>query len=166
MVTADVKDGAPKKLIKFNNKLPWSVISVLSSYDILIEILLRLPVLSLVLFKSVSKHWLSLINDANFIMRRGQMPNLNPVSGMFLKFYPSKSSILCTYDFVPFDICISVCRSLLLATTFTFGPEGHGDHEILQSCNGLLLCRHHLLLYVYNPSLTNMFKVIPKLYSL
>lgn len=42
-----------------------SVQSVISNDDLLTEILVRLPLLSLVLFKSVSKRWLSLIKVAN-----------------------------------------------------------------------------------------------------
>ncbi|GJU13268.1 F-box protein-like protein [Tanacetum coccineum] len=138
-----------------------SVQSVISSNDLLTEILVRLPLLSLVLFKSVSKRWLSLIKDANPTFRR----NPDPVSGLFLDKYSSGKEYndAISYDFVPFDIRIPmIFGSSLLSTKFTFGPEVQ-HVEIFDSCNGLLLC---LTLsekfYVYNPSISNMFKVLPE----
>ncbi|GJS11048.1 AT-hook motif nuclear-localized protein 28-like protein [Tanacetum coccineum] len=122
-----------------------SVELVISNNDLLTEILVRLPVVSLVLFKSVSKRWNSLIIDyaANLTLSR----NLDPLSGLFIrKRSYSKSSY--SYDFVSFDI-----RIPLLATSFT--DFVHGDVRILQSCNGLLLCCSTLSgngkFYVYNP---------------
>ncbi|GJR65627.1 cytosolic glyceraldehyde-3-phosphate dehydrogenase [Tanacetum coccineum] len=44
--------------------------TVLSNEDLLIEILLRFPAISLHLFKSVSKHWLSLITSPAFAFLR------------------------------------------------------------------------------------------------
>ncbi|GJR57924.1 hypothetical protein Tco_1500086 [Tanacetum coccineum] len=119
----------------------------------------RLPVLSLVLFKSVSKRWLSLINDTNFTLRRSRIPKLEPPSGLFMNF------CLSDYDFLPFDNRIPIRRSPFLDTIFTFGSKpANFNVEILHSCNGLLLCGtlYNEIVYVYNPSITNMFKVIPK----
>ncbi|GKA51862.1 receptor-like protein 7, partial [Tanacetum coccineum] len=88
------------------------------------------------------------------------------LSGLFLeKISYKKKSAPVSYNFVPLDIRIPVCKSSLLATKFTFGPKVRrkSDVEILHSCNGLLLCRTlYGKLYVYNPSITNMFKVIPE----
>nr|GEX68840.1 F-box protein At5g07610-like [Tanacetum cinerariifolium] len=118
-----------------------SVQSVISNNDIITEILLKLPVLSLVLFKSVSKHWYSLIKEANITF----CPNLDPLSGLFLKKISYKNYCESfSYDFVSLDTRISIYRSSLLATNFTFGPEVRhksDDVKILDSCNGLLLCR-------------------------
>ncbi|GKD15275.1 F-box protein-like protein, partial [Tanacetum coccineum] len=144
---------------KTAKKLPSSVQSVISNNDLLTEILVRLPPLSLVLFKSVSKDWLSLIKNAN-------VRNHSLLSGLFLeKISYKKKCAPVSYNFVPLDIRIPVCKSSLLATKFTFGPKVRrkSDVEILHSCNGLLLCRTlYGKLYVYNPSITNMFKVIPE----
>ena len=63
------------------------------------------------------------------------------------------------YYFLPLDKCIQS------ATSFTFGDNAPpGNPEILQSCNGLLLCFSLAFkeLYVYNPSIYKMFKVIPQ----
>ena len=138
-------------------KLRSSVESVISNDDLLTEILVRLPVLSLVYFKSVSKRWLSLIKDASVTFRR----KLDPLSGLFLKKYSSKEdySESYSYDFLPLDIRIPICRS-----SFTFDPVVRlkRDVEILHSCNGLLLFCTSGNIYVYNPSITNMFKLIPE----
>jgi hypothetical protein len=63
--------------------LPSSVHTVVSNDDLLIEILLRLPVISLFLCKSVSKRWLSLFKDAQFTLRLSQIPKLYPSCGLF-----------------------------------------------------------------------------------
>ncbi|GJY35390.1 AT-hook motif nuclear-localized protein 28-like protein [Tanacetum coccineum] len=127
-----------------------SVQSVISNDDLLTEILVRLPLLSLIFFKSVSKRWLSLIEHAISLIKDDE--NLDPPAGLFLQ----KNS---GYDFLSLDKRIPICRSSLLATNFTFGPDVH----ILHSCNGLLLCHTSSLeLYVYNPAFTNMFKLIPE----
>ncbi|GKB16215.1 F-box protein-like protein isoform X1 [Tanacetum coccineum] len=115
-------------------KLPLSVHTVVSSDDLLTKILLRLPVISLILFKSVSKRWLSLIKDTNFIKRRGQIPNIDPPFGLFLLgFFNIDLSGLIRYDFVPFDIRIL-------------------DSVKLDKC---------IKSYVYNPSV-NSSKLLPE----
>ncbi|KAK9051345.1 hypothetical protein SSX86_027972 [Deinandra increscens subsp. villosa] len=124
---------------------------VISNDDLLTEILFRLPVSSLVIFKSVSKRWINLITNPSFTLRRSQNPILEPPSGLFIQ---RENPFI--YAFVPLDIKIpSPC------TTFSLEFDSQ-KAEILQSCNGLILCRnmsHNL--YVYNPS-TNRSKPIPK----
>nr|GFB56351.1 hypothetical protein [Tanacetum cinerariifolium] len=86
-----------------NEELPLSVHTVMSNDDLLNEILLRLPVFSLVLFKSISKRWLSLIKDALFIKRQSRIPKIDPPSGLFVvqhRFYK--------YGYVSFDIKNSI----------------------------------------------------------
>nr|GEX62449.1 hypothetical protein [Tanacetum cinerariifolium] len=123
--------------------------AIISNDDLLTEILVRLSALSLVLFKSVSKHWFSLIKQAaNLTFRR----NIDPPSGLIIY----KGSF--TYEFVPLDIRIP----LLATNNFTFCPDVQNECravEILDSCNGLLLCRTLSGKY---PSISNMFKVLPK----
>ncbi|GKB47983.1 cytosolic glyceraldehyde-3-phosphate dehydrogenase [Tanacetum coccineum] len=144
-----------------DNNLPSSVITVLSTDDLLIEILLRLPVISLHLFKSVSKHWLSLITSPNFTLTRSKIPNIDPSLGLLIVRDYSGQTI--KYDFVSFDIRIPS----KISTVFTLGSEEPpGSVEIMQSCNGLFLCRikpHNsdaYKYYVYNPT-TKQFKMLP-----
>ncbi|KAK1425338.1 hypothetical protein QVD17_20689 [Tagetes erecta] len=130
--------------------------AVVSNDDLLIEILLRLPVLSLQRFKSVCKRWLTLITNPNFTLRRSQTAILDPPSGIFLtKKWSNK------YDFVPFDVTIPPNRSPL-RTSYTLNFD-RGEVRIKQSSNGLLLCEivRRNEFYVYNPS-TNRSTMIPQ----
>lgn len=154
VVLATSEDGRPsKKLITLSSS---NVVS--SNDDLLIEILLRLPVLSVLLFKSVSKQWLSLITDASITFRRCQIPNLGPPSGLFIRNHQSFSE----YDFVSLN---SKLPSRRYPHKYSFSSRfGSGTRfQILQSCNGLLLCSTGVKCdkcYVYNPS-TDLFKMLP-----
>lgn len=143
-------DKASKKLMR-ENELPFND-------DLLIEILhlLRLPVISLLLFKSVSKHRLSLITNPNFISSRSKIAKLDSPSGLFLQ----RHICLFGYDFAPLDFRIPANRSPLNTTfTFPFDTDA-GNVEILHSCNGLLLCGIRPdKFYVYSPSI-NQFKML------
>ncbi|GJU54826.1 F-box protein-like protein isoform X1 [Tanacetum coccineum] len=125
----------------------------MSNTDLLIEILLRLPVISLLLFKSVSKHWLSLITSPNFTLRRSLIPNIDPPSGLFFRFIYQQDYL---YDLIRLDIRIPATSS-----RFETNMEGSNAY-ILEACNGLLLCYVHPdKYYVYNPSI-NLFKMLPQ----
>lgn len=147
-----------------DNNLSSSVHKVLSNDDILMEILLRLPILSLHLFKPVCKQWLSLITSPSFTLRvRTRIPTVDPPSGLFIGRDPSE------YDFVSFDPRIPTKRSIL----FPFNLEGGIERSfffrkagIEQSCNGLLLCYDGDGNYIiYNP-LINLFKMLPPIHYL
>ncbi|GJY39751.1 reverse transcriptase domain-containing protein [Tanacetum coccineum] len=105
-----------------NEELPLSIHKVESSYDMLNEILLKLPVTSLVLFKSVSKRWLSLIKDATFVKR--QSPKIDPPSGLLnqFRYWPHP------YGSVSFDIRIplrdeKIFKTVLSTVHFLKFPE-------------------------------------------
>ncbi|GKD79963.1 F-box protein-like protein isoform X2, partial [Tanacetum coccineum] len=70
-----------------NHNFPLSVHKVLSNDDVLMEILLRLPILSLHLFKPVCKQWLSLITSPSFTLTRTRMSTVDPPSGLFIGRY-------------------------------------------------------------------------------
>ncbi|GKF10099.1 granule-bound starch synthase, partial [Tanacetum coccineum] len=133
------------------HKFPSSVHKVLSNDDILMEILLRLPILSLHLFKPVCKQWLSLITSPSFTLTRTRIPTIDPPSGLFIR----RSSH--EYDFVSFDPRIPAKRSIY--------PLVCLGRWIEQSCNGLLLCYKGGNNYVCNPSI-NMFKMLPPIHDL
>ncbi|KAK9291986.1 hypothetical protein L1049_019938 [Liquidambar formosana] len=119
--------------------------------DLLSKILHRLPVKSILQFKSVSKHWLSLISDPHFSRRRLNL-NPNPVAGLFLSPWGMDYYVERTFEFVPLE-------------DDEFGPSRFRSLPFLddksailisQSCNGLLLIcgyregKHEL--YVFNPT--------------
>nr|XP_043622781.1 F-box protein At5g07610-like [Erigeron canadensis] len=141
-----------------DNQLPSSVHEVISDDDLLTEILLRLPVVPTLLLTSVSRRWLSLITDPSFTLRRSEISYLDPPSGLFIQKPPPSSvqNAYFEYAYVSYDTKISP----KLITPFPFGSQG--NVEIVQSCNGLLLCRDRPEEYwVYNPSL-NRFHRIPE----
>nr|GEW08743.1 hypothetical protein [Tanacetum cinerariifolium] len=118
-----------------------------------------LPVISLLLFKVVYKHWLSVITSPNFTSRLSRIPSMAPACGLFLWRPKSKVSMEFEYDFLSLDSRIPSKRSI---TTFSFGFET-GCKVILDSCNGLLLFRsgyYRCKLYVRNPTI-NLFKMLP-----
>ncbi|KAK9292584.1 hypothetical protein L1049_020558 [Liquidambar formosana] len=124
---------------------------ITSNDDLLTEILRRLPLKSLLKFKSVSKPWLSLICNPHFSRRR----NPNSISGLFLQRYtPDGCFVDPKFDFVPLDDCkpeLAPFRSLPFV-------DGRSGIRLVHSCNGLLCCftlgvnvfdRRY---YIYNPT--------------
>ncbi|KAL6144734.1 hypothetical protein ACLB2K_055425 [Fragaria x ananassa] len=125
--------------------LSSSAETVVNIEELLRQILERVPPLSLITFKCVSKHWLSLISDPEF-RRCHTLRNHNP---KISSFFPTK-----------------IKDENLLKSPFKTLNSAVSDGSnigILQSCNGLFLCyalsgeqtKHHV--YVVNPS-TNQFR--------
>ncbi|KAK3221142.1 hypothetical protein Dsin_015112 [Dipteronia sinensis] len=132
--------------------------SLADNDDLLTEILIRLPLKSLLICKSVSKRWHSLISSPHFC--RCLYPDAYLVSGLLLH----RSSILRNpeHDFVPLsDKSTSPPFKTL---TFVNHPSGL---KILQSCHGLLFCSsfrdqgpmHDY--FIYNPT-TKQFLTLPR----
>ena len=144
-----------------DNVLISSANAVMSNDDLLIEILLLLPPISLFLYKSVSKQWLSVITCPTFTLRLSQKPDIDPPCGLFVpgpKRKPKRKSKskrnMFEYDFISFDIRIPS----KISTVLTFNYKAPG--KILQSCNGLLLCYIKSdKFFVYNPCV-NLFKML------
>lgn len=123
--------------------------AIANNNDLLAEILVRLPVKSLVRFESVSKGWYSLISDHNFSRRL--LPD--SVVGLILGHIQ--------YEFVPLIEKPSF-HAPFNSLTFDDNPRGL---KILHSCNGLLCCssiyaytsKHNY--YIYNPTTNQFFKL-------
>ncbi|CAL5322915.1 unnamed protein product [Camellia sinensis] len=127
--------------------------AVANNDDLLNQILVGLPIRSLLRFKSVSKHWLSFITHPHFVRRRTL--NFEP-SGLFVECY-SKPLLIPGFDFIPFNNLNPTKPPLTTHPKFVGDPFGIRK---FQSCNGLLLGdgRH---LYIYNPT-TNQFTTTPE----
>lgn len=135
--------------------------AVASNDDLLTEILVHLPIKSLMKCKCVSKHWQSLISGPGFSRRL--YPDSHLVSGLIL--HPTYDRVIKKeYDFVPLKHTLTTApfRSL----TFVNHPAGL---SILQSCNGLLLCASSISnrnlpcdYYIYNPT-SHEFLTVPPL---
>ncbi|KAL9992642.1 putative F-box domain-containing protein [Helianthus debilis subsp. tardiflorus] len=116
--------------------------------DLFTEILLRLPAASILRFKSVSKHWRLLLSQKYFTQR-------------YDKNSKSPTGLIATDMYVPFDVenpstppfrCLDLCFDRC-------------DVEIVQSCNGLLLCSTNgrkgaYKYYVFNPT-TKQLALVP-----
>ncbi|GKB72434.1 reverse transcriptase domain-containing protein [Tanacetum coccineum] len=57
---------------------------VLTNDNLLSEILIRLPMLCIHLFTSVSKQWLRIITSSDFTRNSSQIRNLDPPAGLFV----------------------------------------------------------------------------------
>ncbi|XP_026451750.1 F-box protein At5g07610-like [Papaver somniferum] len=138
--------------------------TVYLSIDILEEILLRLPVKSLIVFKCVSKQWLSLISNPSFARRHSLQKLGRSVTGLFVQdpswlglygnafvfLDESKRNNVISKSFNPY------AKSLPCPIDFR--------RRTIQSCNGLLCCKtshNNPTFYVYNPS-TNHHKILPR----
>ncbi|GJS43867.1 receptor-like serine/threonine-protein kinase SD1-8 [Tanacetum coccineum] len=133
---------------------------VLTNDDLLTQILIRLPILCIRLFTTVSKQWLRILTSPDFTRNRSQIRNIDPPAGLFVNHITS--SFHCV--FVSLDTRIK-SRKYTSDNSFTLGyTESVDNVNILQSCNGLLLCTGwegtHFY-YVYNPS-TNLVKMLPE----
>ncbi|KAH7855082.1 hypothetical protein Vadar_021040 [Vaccinium darrowii] len=142
---------------------------VAGNSDLLTEILIRLPVRSLMMFKSVSKHWLSLITSDFFALRRN--PDSTAVSGLLL--HPYTINNIPQVDFIP-TINTTETQSKdphpHQFTDLTFFPNVSGNIRIVNSCHGLILCcfRHTRQnnnpdpeYIILNPT-TKQFRILPK----
>ncbi|KAL5569815.1 hypothetical protein UlMin_026390 [Ulmus minor] len=125
---------------------------VANNDDLLKEILVKLPLKSLMRFTSVSKHWLSFISGPYFNSRRNPFPG--SVSGLFL---PSGGNSL-EYDFMDLNQSSDPTNPPFRSLNFTNDPLEWGI-KIVHSCNGLLLCSGTGI-YLYNPT-TKKYTVLP-----
>lgn len=118
-----------------------------SNVDILTLILTRLPLKSLLVFKSVSKQWLSMITDPQFVHRHFlQNPSFS-VPGLFVG-EETFSVEYPNYDYISLDGNIS---NYIPFETLPFDDQ-RSSIKIVQSCNGLLLCSNLCNSWEYNKS--------------
>ncbi|XP_057477011.1 F-box protein At5g07610-like isoform X2 [Actinidia eriantha] len=134
---------------------------VAANDDLVTEILIRLPVKSLMQFKSVSKRWLSLITKPHFIRCRNPDPSY--VSGLF--FYSSMRRLNPELIFIPLQNDKNPTDNAY-STTFTTPPDALSI-RILSSCYGLFCCSSYChntdrQFHIINPT-TNQFASLPKL---
>ncbi|GJV26033.1 hypothetical protein Tco_1378728 [Tanacetum coccineum] len=109
---------------------------VFTNDNLLTEILIQLPILCTHLFTTVSKQWLQILTSPDFTDRRRKIPNLDPFSGIFA----NHRRRLFNYEFVSLDPRLE-SRKSAMDNSFTLGSnEEDYNVNILQSCNGLLLC--------------------------
>ncbi|XP_074362757.1 F-box protein At5g07610-like [Apium graveolens] len=148
-------------LFSCNPVLKSSAVIVVSNEDLLIQILLHVPIRTLMGFKSVSKQWLSLITNPRFVRLRNPLP-----SAASLFFASSFCRSNPDYQFIPLGVTDG-SPTPFKTLDFVHDPLGSGI-SVLQSCNGLLLCASYRArefkrrYYVYNPT-TKRVATLPQI---
>ncbi|PNX83949.1 F-box/kelch-repeat protein [Trifolium pratense] len=122
--------------------------------ELVIQILVRLPVKSLIRFKCVSKSWLTLISDPNFANSHFQLtaPHTRRILAI--------SSLSHEIQSIDFESSVnheytSLTLNLNSPPPFSFPLEIEG------SCRGFLFLRHYSKFYLWNPS-TGFHRQIPE----
>ncbi|XP_058732762.1 F-box/kelch-repeat protein At3g06240-like [Vicia villosa] len=118
-------------------------------HELIIEILLRLPVKSLIRFKCVCKLWFSLISrDPNFAKSHFQLTASKP--NRRILYIPDSSHESRSIDIEASLDNVNASVSLNLDCIF---PESFTDNfEVKGSCRGFILLCDYLNMYVWNPS--------------
>ncbi|XP_045827513.1 F-box/kelch-repeat protein At3g23880-like [Trifolium pratense] len=132
------------------------------SHELIIQILLRLPVKSLIRFKCVCKSWLSLISDPHFTNSHFQTTaETHSRRIMFISYSPPLQTRFIDYE--PSIHQHTASASLNL----NFTPfESYPHIQIIGSCRGFILfdcyCKqiHDYIIYIWNPS-TGFHKKLP-----
>ncbi|KAF5761818.1 putative F-box domain-containing protein [Helianthus annuus] len=127
--------------------------AVVGSNDTLLtDILLRLPVTSILRFKSVSKHWYSLLGQKHFTHRYDT--------------HSKSPGVFARDKYIPFD---AEDPNTPPVDTLSSYIDSFTSVRVLQSCNGLLLCctdqwpkirKSGHKYYVFNPT-TKQLALIP-----
>ncbi|KAF7114284.1 hypothetical protein RHSIM_RhsimUnG0091900 [Rhododendron simsii] len=146
--TKPIADGAPPQTSPAADLIA-------NNFDVLTQILLRLPAKFLIRFKSVSKHWLSLLSDSQFAFAHSRL-NSKPLISSFYFYYNERLE------------SVSLNGSPTLPSLF-FLRHLTGDYTILQSCNGLLLIKNVKLVddcveeqYIVCNPITQKFHVLAR----
>nr|GEU91680.1 hypothetical protein [Tanacetum cinerariifolium] len=141
---------ASKKQITDTGDNSSSAHVLFTNDDLLIELLLRLPIISIFIFKLVSKRWLSLITSPDFIVRRNQILNVDPPSGLLLQKYESSINgaihWLNSVNDQPMHFNLNIVdHDHPILTTIQAPPQGlHRNRYLFVSCDCLLhLCRDY-----------------------
>ncbi|GKB26669.1 hypothetical protein Tco_0866070 [Tanacetum coccineum] len=121
---------------------------VLTNDDLLTQILIRLPILSIYLFTTVSKQWLRILTSPDFTRNHRQIRNIDPPAGLFVNHITSSFH----YVFVSLDTRIKSTK-YTSDKSFTLGyTEAVVNVNILQSCNesgNWTLCRERFTYFLF-----------------
>nr|KYP58174.1 F-box/kelch-repeat protein At3g06240 family [Cajanus cajan] len=129
--------------------LPW---------ELIIEILLRLPVKSLIHFKTVCKSWLTLISDPHFASSHFELAAACTERLVFVSLALSLPSVpeFRTIDFNAHLLDDSASPTF---KNMFYRPRPYDDIEFLGSCRGFLLLELNGIFCVWNPS-TGAYKFV------
>ncbi|XP_073291115.1 F-box/kelch-repeat protein At3g23880-like [Primulina huaijiensis] len=102
-------------------------------YDVLENILSRLPIKSLLRFKTVCKSWNAMIKDPGFAETHSKQSNISN-SRCFFASYSFEGDTYCLIKFKGHEF--------YMESVFQFQPEEYKFDHILCSCEGILLFEH------------------------
>jgi len=118
-------------------------------HELMIQVLLRLPVKSLIRFKCVCKSWFSLISNPHFANSHFQITQT------------SKIVLISNPDLETRSIDFEAYNSDSASLNLSFvDPQSHFDLEIKGSCRGFIFLHGNSTFYLWNPS-TGVHKQIP-----
>ncbi|XP_061368795.1 F-box/kelch-repeat protein At3g06240-like [Gastrolobium bilobum] len=120
--------------------------------DMIVQILLKLPVRSLLRFKCVSKSWLCLISDPQFAKSHFDLAAA-PTHRLFVKYDSFRVSIDLEALFHDDSFLVQ------LASPFPLSLH-NSNFRIMGSCRGFILLRFYYQFIIWNPS-TGFHKGIP-----
>ncbi|CAI8619571.1 unnamed protein product [Vicia faba] len=120
--------------------------------ELIVEILLRLPVRSLVQFKCICKSWKTLISDPKFVKRHLQISSAEPNLIHLFFSQLSEPQKIVSYPLKP------LFQNILPPVNSSGMMKMKNQYWIIGSCNGLLCMynRYHHCVKLRNPSI--MFK--------
>ncbi|CAK8542483.1 unnamed protein product [Lathyrus sativus] len=122
--------------------------------ELIEEILLRLPVKTLLLCRCVCESWLSLISGPDFATSHFQLAASTPANKLiFVESYPAPETLS-----IDFDASLTDDSSYSLLSLDFFGLRSRRD--IVGSCRGFLFLQCDSRFYLWNPS-TGVHKHIP-----
>jgi hypothetical protein len=119
-------------------------------HELIIQILLRLPVKSLLCFKSVCKSWFTIISDPNFAISNFQIAATQSRRILFLS-----STIPHEIQSIDFEALVNNHVASLIAHSLYDFPL-----QIKGSCRGFLFLCGFSKLYLWNPSTSGFHKKI------
>lgn len=124
-------------------------------HELIVQIMLRLPVKSLIRFKCVCKSWLTLISDHNFAKSHFELST--PTHTNRIVFMSTLALETRSIDFEASlnDDSASTSLNLNFMT-----PESYSNLEIKSSCRGFIVLTCSSSIYLWNPS-TGHHKQIP-----
>jgi F-box interacting protein len=122
-------------------------------HELIIQILLRLPVMSLIRFKCVCKLWFSLISDPHFAKTHFELTTSHTHRILFITSTPQIRSIDLEASLNDDSASTSPNLNFLL-------PGSYFDLEIKGSCRGFIVLRCSSNIHIWNPS-TGVHKQIP-----
>lgn len=122
-------------------------------HEIVVDVLSRLPVKSLLRFKSVSKEWQSIITDPKFVSLHLNRSTQRP--GAITAFLTPDD----TPSFHSINHQASVQEITDLAWTDPDTGSSYTDFKIIGSCNGLLFINSDCDCFLWNPSTRSAVQV-------